>query len=549
MASFNLAPDPLQGTWFVPGGNTPASGGQLFSYVAGSSTKTTLYKDNAGGVSWTNPIVLDSGGNLPSGGQIWIPTGVTIDVVFAPANDTDPPASPYRTLQDVTGINDIAGAVSEWVTGPSPTFVSGTQLVLSGDQSGTIKNGRRIRTTNTGGTVYGRVSSIVVSAGSTTVNTVSDAGSLDSGLSALSYGLLDPQNVSIDEYHVFKDGGSVASAGNGTTNIWGIAGSAVHITGTNTIHHFSSASYPGAQRTIIFDGAMTLQTSAAFLSAPFGNITTQAGDRAQLLASTTTHGVITQYQRADGGPVSKQSVVAVGRNFSGRRASASTVTFAADEVLLKDASGGAFLASNVSLLSNVTVAGANGLDTGSSSSSIWYYTYVIAQPNGSTAALLSASSTTPTMPAGYTYKALVSAARADATSSFVAYNQRGTWLYYDAGQAVATGGSASVETAITISSVVPPIAKSFKAYTFGNAAAGGGGPMDSSVLLRTVSGSNQAQIEFASVANGLAGFGSESQFPAASSQTFFYLFTPTTNVNTISINVQVKAFQVPGGGE
>lgn len=549
MASFNLGPDPLQGTWFIPGGNTPASGGQLFSYVAGSSTKTTLYKDNAGGSSWTNPIVLDSGGNLPSGGQIWIPAGVTIDVVFAPANDVDPPQSPYRTLQDIDGINDVSSAVSEWVTGPAPTYVSGTQFVVQGDQTTTLKNGRRLRSTNTGGTIYGRITSVTASAGSTTINTVSDTGSLDSGLSAISYGLLDPQNTSIDEYHVFKDGGSVASLGNGTTNIWGVSGSSVHITGTNTIHHFSSAAYAGAERTIIFDGAVTLQTSAAFLSAPYGNITTQAGDRARLLASTTTHGVITQYQRADGGPVSKQAVVGTGRNFSGRRASASTVTFAADEVLLKDTSGGAFLASTVSLVANATVAGANGLDTGTLSSSIWYYDYVIAQQNGSTAALLSASSTTPSMPAGYTYKALVSAVRADATSSFIAYNQRGSWQYYDTGQSVLTGGSASVETAISIATAVPPIAQAFKAYAFGNAASDGVGNIDSVISLRTVSGSDQAQIEFAQAPSTVIGFASENEFPAASSQTFFYLFSPTTNVASISINVKVKGFKMPNGGQ
>lgn len=315
--AYYIVPD-LAGTWFIPGGNTPATGGQLFTYLAGSSTKTTAYKDNLGNSAWTNPIVLDSGGNLPSGGQVWIPTGVTIDVVFAPANDTDPPASPYKTLQDLPGINDVNSQASEWVTGPAPTFVSDTSFVLQGDQSGTFKNGRRIRTTNTAGTVYGRITGAVFSASSTTVNTVSDApGVLDSGLSATAYSLLDPQYTSIDEYHVFKDAGTVSSAGNGTTNIWGVAGNAVHIFGTNTIASFSTAAYAGATRNIIFDGALTLQTSAAFLSCPAGNLRTAAGDRAQLLASTAAHGVITQFQKASGqplrsGPLSVQVVTSTG---------------------------------------------------------------------------------------------------------------------------------------------------------------------------------------------------------------------------------------------
>jgi hypothetical protein len=304
MASYYLAPV-VHKTWFVPGGNTPASGGLLFTYVAGSSTKSTVYKDNAGNSAHTNPIVLDSGGNLPSGSEVWIPTGVTLDIVFAPSNDTDPPASPYDTLEDISGINDVNAASSDWVTGPTPTFVSGTQFVLQGDQSATFKNGRRIRTTNTAGTIYGRITSVAAAAGSTTVNTVSDSGSLDSGLSATAYGLVDPQYSSINEYTVNRDGGSVASAGNGTTNIWGVTGDSVHITGTNTIACFSSAAYAGAKRTVIFDGALSLQSSAAFLSTPrlSGTITTEAGDRAEVLASTTAHSVITQYQRASGKPL------------------------------------------------------------------------------------------------------------------------------------------------------------------------------------------------------------------------------------------------------
>jgi hypothetical protein len=305
MASFYLAPDPIQSTQFIPGGNTPASGGQLFFYQAGSSTKSTVYKDSGGLAQHTNPLVLDSGGNIPNGGVVWFATGISYKVVFAPATDVDPPQSPYWTKDNLPGINDISSSAAvEFLTGPSPTFIGPTQFALAGDQSLTFKNGRRIRTQNTAGTVYGRITSIIVSAGSTTVNTVSDSGaSLDSGLNATAYSLLDPQFTSITEYHVNRDGGSVSSSGNGTTDIWGIKGDSLHITGTNTIRCFSSAAYAGAQRTIIFDGALTLQTSAAFLSCPSGNIVTVAGDRAEVLASTTVHSVITQYQRADGTPL------------------------------------------------------------------------------------------------------------------------------------------------------------------------------------------------------------------------------------------------------
>lgn len=195
MASYFLAPDPLQSTFFIPGGAVPGSGAQLFTYLSGSSTKTTVYKDNAGSSSHTNPIVMDSGGNIPSGGVIWIPSGVTIKVVYAPSNDTDPPASPYRTIDNIAGINDITATASEWLPGPTPTFVNATQFTLVGDQTATFTAGRRVKTTNTAGTIY---STITVSAFAalTTVTVISDSGGLDSGLSAVSYALLAADNPS-----------------------------------------------------------------------------------------------------------------------------------------------------------------------------------------------------------------------------------------------------------------------------------------------------------------------------------------------------------------
>mgnify|MGYP001611055371 CR=1 FL=1 len=93
MTTCFLAPDPIQSTQFIPGSATPANGGQLFFYAAGSSPKQTVYKDGNANTAWSNPIVLDSGGNLPSGGEVWFPTGQTFKVIYAPATDTDPPAS------------------------------------------------------------------------------------------------------------------------------------------------------------------------------------------------------------------------------------------------------------------------------------------------------------------------------------------------------------------------------------------------------------------------------------------------------------------------
>jgi hypothetical protein len=191
MASYFLAPDPIQSTFFIPGTNTPGNGVQLFVYTAGTTTKTTVYKDNAGGASWTNPIVLDSGGNLPSGGVVWILSGTKIKVVWAPSNDTDPPTSPYRTIDNISGINDTSQTASQWFIGPTPTFIGATQFSLSGDQTGTYTLGRRIQASVTAGTVYGTITAASFGAGFTTVTVLMDPGQvLDAGLTTLSYGIV-----------------------------------------------------------------------------------------------------------------------------------------------------------------------------------------------------------------------------------------------------------------------------------------------------------------------------------------------------------------------
>ena len=290
MTTCFLAPDPIQSTQFIPGGNTPANGGQLFFYVAGSSTKQTVYKDNAAAVAWTNPIVLDSGGNLPSGGEVWFPQGQTFKVIFAPSNDTDPPASPYWTKDNLAGTNDVSAQTGvEWISGPTPTIVSTTQFTLAGDQTATFTAGRRVKTTNTGGTVYSTITSSSFGANTTTVNVANDgAGVLDSGLSAVSYGLFDPANPSISAPEVNRKGNAIASSGNGTTNIWASSGDYVHITGTNTIWFFSSAPFAGAEKTLIFDSALQINSSAALAIPGNINITTAPNDRGIVRADTVS---------------------------------------------------------------------------------------------------------------------------------------------------------------------------------------------------------------------------------------------------------------------
>ncbi len=257
-----LAPDPLNSTQFIPGGAVPASGGQIFTYTNLTTNKVTVYKDSGSVTPWSNPIVLDSGGNLPSGGQIWIPQGVTLTAVFAPATDIDPPQSPYWTKNGFVGLNDPTTITGyEWIAGTTPTFVSATGLTVTGDQTAIYTLGRRLKTINTAGTRYLTVTSSVFATGSTNVGAASSVGYMDVGLSAVSYGLLNPVGGSVPAltarsgYPLFED--ITDNTKMLAFDLSGIAASTVR-----------SVSFPDADGTLALSGNLAYSTGSNGIRLP-----------------------------------------------------------------------------------------------------------------------------------------------------------------------------------------------------------------------------------------------------------------------------------------
>lgn len=92
-----LSPSPLQ--HFDTATGAPASGYKLFTYLAGTTTKTPTYTDSSGATPNTNPILLDSLGNA----NVWLASGVTYKYALALPTDSDPPANPIWTVDNITG--------------------------------------------------------------------------------------------------------------------------------------------------------------------------------------------------------------------------------------------------------------------------------------------------------------------------------------------------------------------------------------------------------------------------------------------------------------
>lgn len=136
------------------------------------------------------------------------------------------------------------------------------------------------------------------------------------------------------------------------------------------------------------------------------------------------------------------------------------IDIAADEIMLQNSVGIAKRISSVSETIDITVVGANGRDAGSEASSTWYFVFAIAKADGTQAGLLSASSTAPTMPSGYTFKALEGAVRNDSGSNFIPFRQVDNEVFYDAVQTIKDGTfTTAAWTAQSITALAPPTAK------------------------------------------------------------------------------------------
>lgn len=148
---------------FIDNSGNPLNGGKLFVYAAGTITKITTYQD-AGLVSPnTNPIILDSVGRTPGG--LFVPPGTFFKLTLAPSTDTDPPTSPYWTVDNlgnaVNGVpfstdTGVANALLATVVGVPTVPTAGTSVVILTANGST--GACTINVTPAGGTAWGAIS-------------------------------------------------------------------------------------------------------------------------------------------------------------------------------------------------------------------------------------------------------------------------------------------------------------------------------------------------------------------------------------------------------
>lgn len=126
-----LSPIGGVGWQFFNNSGVPLTGGKLYTYAAGTTTPLPSYTTSAGNVAHTNPIVLDSAGRVPNGGEIWITSQIykfvlhtSTDVLIASYDNVVGQGVSSFTAQNFTGNGStIAFTLSSAPNNENSTFV------------------------------------------------------------------------------------------------------------------------------------------------------------------------------------------------------------------------------------------------------------------------------------------------------------------------------------------------------------------------------------------------------------------------------------------
>lgn len=165
-------------------GTGACSGCLLYTYEPGTTTLKNTYTDSTGNVANLNPVQFDTAGRA----SVWGDGCYKLILRSA--------AGALISSQDnICEYSTASPTFSQWQdSGLTPTYIGATSFSFAGDQTTLYEPGLRLKTVNTGGTVYSTIVSSSYGSSITTITVANDSGTLDSGISDVDYSILTVSN-------------------------------------------------------------------------------------------------------------------------------------------------------------------------------------------------------------------------------------------------------------------------------------------------------------------------------------------------------------------
>ena len=158
----------------------------------------------------------------------------------------------------------------------------------------------------------------------------------------------------------------------------------------------------------------------------------------------------------------KDVKIASFEGLTGSNTSVSVVSYDIDKIILTDSENRPLMLTGLSSkTADIAVSGIGGLDTGSEAASTWYYVWLVSKPDGTNGLLLSLSSTAPTLPSEYAYKALIGSVYNNSSGDLIDFEQNEKEISTVPQTAISSGAATSY-TLVDLSTIIPPIAKNIR---------------------------------------------------------------------------------------
>lgn len=113
---------------FLDNNGAPAASYRLFTYLAGTSTKTTTWNDSALSVANSNPTTLDSSGRTAA---IFLSSSVSYKFVLGLPGTDDPPGSSLWTQDNISGASG-APTTASYLTLALDSTLSAERVLTAG---------------------------------------------------------------------------------------------------------------------------------------------------------------------------------------------------------------------------------------------------------------------------------------------------------------------------------------------------------------------------------------------------------------------------------